>query len=72
MMPNERGHSLDAQRARPSPSFSFANPVQQHTAHRADILVLGARATSGLTRLLLGSVAQGALSISRTPVLLVR
>lgn len=40
--------------------------------HQADILVLGARATSGLTRLLLGSVAQGALDHSRTPVLLVR
>jgi len=40
--------------------------------HKADILVLGARATSGLTRLLLGGVAQGALDNSRTPVLLVR
>lgn len=40
--------------------------------HRADVLVLGARATSGLERALLGSVANGALNRSRVPVLLVR
>lgn len=40
--------------------------------HRADVLVLGARATSGLERALLGSVANGALDRSSVPVLLVR
>ena len=39
--------------------------------HRADVLVLGARATSGLERALLGSVANGALNRSPVPVLLV-
>ena len=38
----------------------------------AEILVLGARATSGLERALLGSVANGALNRSHVPVLLVR
>jgi nucleotide-binding universal stress UspA family protein len=41
-------------------------------AHDADVLVLGARETSGLRRMLLGSVAEGALNNSRIPVLLVR
>jgi nucleotide-binding universal stress UspA family protein len=41
-------------------------------AHRADILVVGARATSGIERMLLGSVSQGALNSSPKPVLLVR
>jgi nucleotide-binding universal stress UspA family protein len=41
-------------------------------AHGADVLVLGARETSGLKRMLLGSVAEGALNNSRIPVLLVR
>jgi nucleotide-binding universal stress UspA family protein len=36
------------------------------------VLVLGARETSGLKRMLLGSVAEGALNNSRIPVLLVR
>ena len=40
--------------------------------HRADVLVLGARAVSGVERALLGSVANGALNRSRVPVLLVR
>jgi len=35
------------------------------------VLVLGARGTSGLKRLLLGSVAEGALNHSRVPVLIV-
>ena len=39
--------------------------------HRADVLVLGARATNGLERALLGSVANGALNTSPV-VLLVR
>ena len=40
--------------------------------HRADVLVLGARAVSGVERAVLGSVANGALNRSRIPVLLVR
>jgi nucleotide-binding universal stress UspA family protein len=51
-------------------------PLEQLLAaardHAADVLVLGARAASGLERLLLGSVANGALSRSLTSVLLVR
>ncbi len=39
---------------------------------RADVLVLGARAVSGIERALLGSVANGALNRSKVPVLLVR
>ena len=38
----------------------------------ADVLVVGARARSGLERALLGSVAAGALNHSRVPVLVVR
>lgn len=39
--------------------------------HKADVLVVGARATSGLRRALLGSVASGVLNHSRVPVLVV-
>jgi nucleotide-binding universal stress UspA family protein len=39
---------------------------------RADCLVLGARGTGGLERLVLGSVAMGALSRAAAPVLIVR
>lgn len=39
--------------------------------HKADAVVVGARATSGLRRALLGSVAAGALNHSRIPVLVV-
>ena len=39
--------------------------------HRADVLVLGARATTGVERALLGSVANGALNRCPVPVLLV-
>lgn len=38
----------------------------------ANVLVVGARATSGLERALLGSVAAGALNHCRVPVLVVR
>jgi len=41
-------------------------------ASRADVLVLGARGVGGLERLLLGSVAEGALSRSPVSVLVVR
>lgn len=40
--------------------------------HRADVLVVGARATGGLARVLLGSVAAGVLNESPVPVLIVR
>lgn len=39
---------------------------------RADALVLGARGISGMERILLGSVAQGALDRARCPVIVVR
>lgn len=42
------------------------------TAVRADALVVGARGTGGIKRLVLGSVAEGALNRSRVPVLIVR
>ena len=42
------------------------------SATRADVLVVGARGASGVSRLLLGSVAEGALSRSPVPVLVVR
>jgi nucleotide-binding universal stress UspA family protein len=41
-------------------------------ATRADLLVLGARGVGGLEQLLLGSVAEGALSRSPVSVLVVR
>ena len=41
-------------------------------AVRADLLVVGARGVGGLGRLLLGSVAEGALNQCSAPVLVVR
>lgn len=52
-----------------SPLVGLLNTAR---AHRADVLVVGARETRGFKRALLGSVAEGALNNSRTPVLLVR
>ena len=43
--------------------------VQRTKSH---VLVVGARGTSGIERLLLGSIAEGALNRSRVPVLVVR
>ena len=40
--------------------------------HRADLLVVGAKGIKGVRHLLLGSVAEGALSRSPVPVLIVR
>ena len=51
-----------------APLASMLKAVEEH---RADVLVLGARATAGVERLLLGSVANGALDRSPIPVLLV-
>ena len=50
----------------------LASLLKAAEEHRADVLVLGARATGGLERALLGSVANGALNRSPVPVLLVR
>ncbi len=52
-----------------APLASLLKAVEEH---RADVVVLGARATSGMERALLGSVANGALDRSPVPVLLVR
>ena len=49
----------------------LASLLKAVAEHRTDVLVLGARATSGLERALLGSVANGALNRSPVPVLLV-
>jgi nucleotide-binding universal stress UspA family protein len=46
--------------------------LHQVAVSRADLLVVGARGTGGLTRLLLGSVAEGALDRAPVPVLLVK
>lgn len=45
--------------------------LQAAARHKGNVLVVGARATRGLRRVLLGSVAAGALNHSRTPVLIV-
>jgi nucleotide-binding universal stress UspA family protein len=50
----------------------LASLLKAVAEHRADVFVLGARATSGLERALLGSVANGALNRSPVPVMLVR
>jgi nucleotide-binding universal stress UspA family protein len=61
-------------RARPVVRFGVPLPelLGTVTADRADLLVLGARGVGGVARLLLGSVAEGALTRSRVPVLIVR
>jgi nucleotide-binding universal stress UspA family protein len=48
-----------------------AELLKAANASRADLIVLGARGTSGLERMLLGSVAEGALKRASAPVLLV-
>lgn len=50
----------------------LAELLQEAAASRADLLVVGARGTGGLARLLLGSVAEGVLDHSPVPVLLVK
>ena len=50
----------------------LASLLEAVDEHRADVLMVGARATSGLERALLGSVANGALDRSPVPVMLVR
>jgi nucleotide-binding universal stress UspA family protein len=46
--------------------------LDRATTARAHTLVLGARGVGGLERLLLGSVAEGALTRAAIPVLIVR
>jgi nucleotide-binding universal stress UspA family protein len=50
----------------------LAEILQAVKEARADLLVLGARGTSGLARVLLGSVADGALRLAPIPVLIVK
>lgn len=50
---------------------SLASLLDAASESRADVLVVGARATSGLARVLIGSVAMGALDRSPIPVLIV-
>jgi nucleotide-binding universal stress UspA family protein len=46
--------------------------IQAVRTTRAQLLVVGAKGTTGIRRLLLGSVAEGSLNRSPVPVLLVR
>jgi nucleotide-binding universal stress UspA family protein len=50
----------------------LAELLEAVKATRADLLVLGARGTGGLARLLLGSVTEGALRLASVPVLVVK
>jgi nucleotide-binding universal stress UspA family protein len=50
----------------------LAELLREAAGSRADLLVVGARGTGGLARLLIGSVAEGVLDRSPVPVLLVR
>lgn len=50
----------------------LANLLEAIGEHRADVLLVGARATHGLERALMGSVASGVLDRSPAPVLIVR
>jgi nucleotide-binding universal stress UspA family protein len=50
----------------------LAEILQAVVEARADLLVLGARGTGGLARVLLGSVADGALRLASVPVLVVK
>jgi nucleotide-binding universal stress UspA family protein len=61
-------------RARPVVRLGVPLPelLRTITADRADLLVLGARGVGGVARLLLGSVAEGALTRAPVSVLIVR
>jgi nucleotide-binding universal stress UspA family protein len=56
--------------------FRIATPLEglleAAKASRADVLVVGARGTGGIARLLLGSVAEGAMATAPMSVLVVR
>lgn len=50
-----------------------ANVLESDARHwQADLIVIGTHGRSGLSRLLLGSVAEGVLRVASVPVLLVR
>ncbi|MBY0493406.1 MAG: universal stress protein [Cyanobacteria bacterium] len=73
---NDANRSRQRKRQRWTVFVSEAAPLQALlsacTSEDADLLVLGATGATGLRGLLIGSVAQGALDRSRTPVLIVR
>ena len=64
-----RGWSVETRLAPQAPLHSLLDAA---SALDADALVVGARGVSGLDRLLLGSVAGGALERSRCPVIVAR
>jgi nucleotide-binding universal stress UspA family protein len=65
----DAGWRVDRVVSRGDPLRDLLATVAQH---RADLLVVGAKGTPGVRHLLLGSVAEGALSRSPVPVLIVR
>ena len=67
--PRAAGWRVDVAIANAAPLRSLLSAV---TEARADLLVVGATGATQLRRLLLGSVAQGALDRSPVPVLVVR
>jgi nucleotide-binding universal stress UspA family protein len=67
--PRAAGWSVDVAITNAAPLESLLSAV---TKARADLLIVGATGTTQLQRLLLGSVAQGALDCSPVPVVIVR
>lgn len=65
----ERGWRVRVEVARAAPLAALLDKV---AAERADVLVVGARGTGGLARMMLGSVAAGALDRSPCPVVIAR
>ena len=65
----DREHKLDLLVTEKAPLDAL---LDASTSAKADLLVVGATGASGLRGLLVGSVAQGALDRSATPVLIVR
>lgn len=65
----ERGATVDAEMRTGDPAAEIIAVAEERTA---DIIVLGSRGRTGLTRLLLGSVARNVLSGSSASVLIVR
>ncbi len=65
----QRGWKVDTVVTAGAPLQDLLSTVGER---HADLLVVGARGTSGIAQLLLGSVAEGALNRSPVPVLVVR
>ena len=65
----DAGWRVDVAVPRAAPLESLLSAVTQAGA---DLVIVGATGASGIRRLLLGSVAQGALDRSPVPVLIVR